>query len=223
MSFRIDISKLRLFDRGSVVEGQIDQFLDKLTESGLIFQKALKAYFEKSYQPEMEPLVEQCSAIESKADALRRDIETQLYVQTLIPDLRGDVMQLLERLDGLINCYEANLYRFSIQRPDIPRELSADFIELTQTCGVSVDVVVLAVRAFFRDIDAVRDHCAKVMFYEHEADVVSSRLQRAIFSLSLPLDQKIHLRYFVERIDELANAAEDVADALTIYAIKRRI
>jgi hypothetical protein len=33
----------------------------------------------------------------------------------------------------------------------------------------------------------------------------------------------MHLRYFVERIDELANSAEDVADALQIYTIKRRI
>lgn len=223
MGFNIDVSKLKLFDRSSVVEEKIDQFLDKITDSGLVFQKALKIYFEKGYSPEIEQLVEQCSALESKGDVLRRDIETQLYLQTLIPDLRGDVAQLLERLDGLTNVYEANLYRFSIQRPDIPQELRADFAELMQTAVTCVETVVLAARAFFRDIDAVRDHCSKVMFHEHEADRISSRLQRAIYGSSLPLDRKNHLRYFAERIDELANVAEDAADALTIYAIKRRI
>ena len=81
----------------------------------------------------------------------------------------------------------------------------------------------LAARAFFRDIEAVRDHASKVIFLETEADKIGTKLQRAIFSSDLPLERKIHLRYFVERIDELANAAEDVADALAIYAIKRRI
>jgi len=223
MGFAIDVSKFKLFAQTSVVEDQIDQFLDKITDSGLVFQKALKIYFEKGYSSEIEQLLVQCSALESKGDSLRRNIEMQLYVQTLIPDLRGDVMHLLERLDGLTNAYEANMYRFSIQRPDIPPELCADYAELTRTVVTCVETVVLAARAFFRDIDAVRDHCNKVMFYEHEADLISSRLQRAIYASSLPLDRKNHLRYFVERIDELANAAEDAADVLTIYALKRRI
>ncbi len=33
----------------------------------------------------------------------------------------------------------------------------------------------------------------------------------------------MHLRYFVERVDEAANASEDVADELAIYTIKRRL
>ena len=69
----------------------------------------------------------------------------------------------------------------------------------------------------------MRDHNAKVIFHETEADKIGTKLQRAIFSSELPLDRKSHLRYFVERIDELANSAEDVADTLAIYAIKRRV
>jgi len=223
MVFGIDLSKLKLFASNSIVEDKIDQFLDKITDCGLIFQKTVQIYLDKGYTPEIELLVEQCSALEGKGDDLRRDIEAQLYIKTLIPDLRGDVAQLLERLDSLTNMYEANLYRISIQRPEIPQQLSADFSELMKTVVTCVETVVLAARAFFRDIDAVRDHCSKVMFYEHEADRINSRMQRTIYASSMPLDHKNHLRYFAERIDELANTAEDVADALTIYAIKRRI
>jgi uncharacterized protein Yka (UPF0111/DUF47 family) len=62
-----------------------------------------------------------------------------------------------------------------------------------------------------------------VIFYETQADKLSTKLQRAIFESELSLERKMHLRYFVERIDDLANSAEDVADTLAIYAIKRRI
>ena len=61
------------------------------------------------------------------------------------------------------------------------------------------------------------------MFFESEADKISTKLQRGIFASDLPLERKIHLRYFVERIDDVANKAEDVADTLQIYTIKRKI
>ena len=212
----------RLFARTSAVEAQIDEFLDKITQCGLVFHKALQTYFEEGYFEEFERFLEDGTIIEHDGDVLRRSIETQLYAQTLIPDLRGDVLRLLEDLDNLMNIYEADLYRFSIQRPVIPAEFRKDFLELVQTAVACVECVVLSARAFFRDIEAVRDHNSKVMFHEHQADYICTRLQRAIFGSELPLERKTQLRYFVERIDELANEAEDIADALAIYAIKRR-
>jgi uncharacterized protein Yka (UPF0111/DUF47 family) len=86
-----------------------------------------------------------------------------------------------------------------------------------------VESVVLAARSFFRDIEAVRDHNSKVIFYETQADKISTKLKRAIFASELDLAHKTQLRYFVERIDELANEAEDIADCLAIYTIKRKI
>ena len=87
----------------------------------------------------------------------------------------------------------------------------------------AVESLVLASRAFFRNIAAVSDHMHKVMFYEKEADKVSTKLKRAIFASDLPLSHKVHLRDFVEHIDNVADRAEDVADRLTIYAIKRTV
>ena len=34
---------------------------------------------------------------------LRRDIESRLYEQNLIPDLRGNILQLVENLDRVVN------------------------------------------------------------------------------------------------------------------------
>ena len=59
------------------------------------------------------------------------------------------------------------------------------------------------------------------MFFEKEADKVSTKLKKAIFGSALDLSQKRHLRYFVDHIDNVANWAEDVADRLAIYSIKR--
>lgn len=223
MSFEFSFSKMKLFGRTNAVEGQIDEFFDKIGEIGIVFHKAMRSYLEDGYREEFEVFLKQGTTIENRADDLRRDIEKQLYLQTLIPDLRGDVLRLLEDMDNLTNIYEADLYRFAIQRPEIPSEYKRDFMELTEVAIKCVETTIICARAFFRDIESVRDHHAKVIFHESEADQISSRMQRAIFGSTLSLDRKMHLRYFIERIDELANKAEDVSDTLAIYALKRRI
>lgn len=212
-----------LFSGTRSLENQIDEFLDKISEAGMVFGHAMRVYLDQGPSDEFDSFLDQAADIERRGDELRRTIEAELYVRTLIPDLRGDVLALLESMDHLVNVYEGDLFRISIQSPDIPEQFHAGYTELVETVMSCVDSVVLAARAFFRDIEAVRDHCSKTIFLETEADKIGTKLQRAIFASSLPLERKMHLRYFVERIDELANSAEDVADALQIYTIKRRI
>ena len=212
-----------LFSGTRSLENQIDEFLDKVSEAGMVFGRAMRVYLNQGSSEEYESFLTQVADIERRGDELRRAIEAEVYVRTLIPDLRADVLALLEGMDHLSNVYEGDLFRISIQSPDIPEAFHAGYMELTDTVISCVDAVVLAARAFFRDIDAVRDHCSKTIFLESEADKIGTKLQRAIFASALPLERKMHLRYFVERIDELANSAEDVADALQIFTIKRRI
>ena len=212
-----------LFGSTRALENQIDEFLDKVSEAGIVFARGCRLYLREGACDEFDGFLKQEEAIENREDDLRRAIETQLYAQTLIPDLRADVLRLLEDTDTLVNRYEANLFRLSIQTPDVPEQFHAGFMELIETVVICVDSVVLAARAFFRDIESVRDHCAKTIFLESEADKLSSKLQRAVFSSDLPLERKMHIRYFVERIDDIANEAEDLADSLHIYTIKRRI
>ncbi len=212
-----------LFGRTRALETRIDEFLDKVTQAGIVFARGVRVFLNEGASEEFARLLAEEERIEHREDTLRRGIETELYARTLIPDLRADVLRLLEDTDNLVNMYEANLFRISIQTPDIPASFHDGFSDLTDTVVASVDSVVMAARAFFRDLESVRDHGAKTIFLESEADKISTRLQRAIFAADLPLERKIHLRYFVERIDDIANAAEDLADALQIYTIKRRV
>ena len=48
-------------------------------------------------------------------------------------------------------------------------------------------------------------------------------LARKIFDSDLALDQKMHLRYFAEKIDRICDLSEDIADEIQIYAIKRSV
>lgn len=212
-----------VFRRTKALEDEIDGFLDKLSESAILFRRSVEIYLADGASPVFEEKRAQVNALESEADWLRRSIETQLYAQTLIPESRGDVLGLLENLDSVLNFCEGALWGFSIETPEIPPEFHADFKALTEQVVLAVESLVLASRAFFRNIEAVNDHMHKVMFYEKEADRVSTNLKRAIFQCDLPLANKLHLRDFTEHLDNIADRAEDVADRLAIYTIKRTV
>ena len=214
---------LTLFRRTKALETQIDEFLDKLSQSALLFRRAVQIYLADGVTAEFEDKLAQVNELESTADHLRRAIETQLYAQTLIPESRGDVLGLIQNLDSVLNLCEGGLWAFSIETPDIPAEFHPDYRTLTEQVVNTVESLVLASRAFFRNIEAVPAHMHKVMFYEKEADKVSTKLKKAIFATDLPLSHKAHLRNFVEHIDNLADKSEDVADRLAIYTIKRTV
>ena len=212
-----------IFGKTKQLEQEIDQFVDIVSEVGLIFKKAIPTFLSEGASNQFERMVKQVSEMESKADKITKEVERSLYEETLIPDARSDVLRLLEHLDELIGMYQGNCYRFSIQKPNFPREFHEDLISVTKTVVNCVESLCLTVRSFFRDISTVRDNAHKVTFYEKESDKQFSSLAHKIFESNLPLVQKIHLQYFVERIDRICDQAEDIADEIQIYTIKRTI
>lgn len=214
--------RFSVFRRTHALIGEIDEFMDNLSQSAMAFRRAVDIFLDEGRSPEFEDKRSQVNELESRSDDLRRGIERKLYTQTLIPDSRGDVLGLLENLDSVLNNFEGALWGFSIENPQIAEEYHNDYKVLAEQVTSAVESLVLASRAFFRDAEMVGDHMHKVMFYEKEADKVSTKLKRRIFDSDIDLAHKLHMRHFVELIDNIADKAEDVADRLAIYAIKRR-
>ena len=212
-----------LFGQTKQLEREIDQFVDILSEVGLSFKALVALYLNNGNTDKFNEIVKQVGEMESKADKITKEVERTLYEDTLIPDARSDVLRLLENLDELIGMYQGNCYNFSIQKPDFPKEFHEDLKLLTENVINCVESLCLTVRSFFRDIKSVRDNAHKVVFFERESDKQFSSLARKIFNSDLSLERKMHLRYFVEKIDRICDEAEDIADEFQIYAIKRSI
>ena len=159
--------------------------------------------------------------LETQADGLRRDIEQSLYKNILIPDSRGDVLGLIETADDVLTLFQSSLWAFYIEKPVIHEQFTNGYKRLTNMVIKAVDELALSCRAFFRNPHAVPSHNIKITLYEKEADKVSSDLKMQIFESKIKMVEKLHLRDFVNAIDGIADRAEDVADRLSIYAIKR--
>jgi predicted phosphate transport protein (TIGR00153 family) len=198
-------------------------FLDKISESGIVFRRGVKNYMRKD-AVDFDTHLQQIITLEHEADELRKSIETQLYTQTLVPESRGDILALMETSDDVIDRATDTLSEMSIENPMIPEAFRDGFIELARSVVRAMEEMVKALRAFMRDPINVRNYLHKVYYWEKESDRLAGELKRAIFADdTLTLSQKIHLRYFALHVDTIADRAEDVADRLAIYTIKRSI
>jgi predicted phosphate transport protein (TIGR00153 family) len=211
-----------LFKTTKELEAQIDEYLDSVSQGALVFKQGVKNYLENDKENFSEQ-IKSIGELENKADDLRRAIENRLYTQTLIPEHRGDVLGILESTDEVIDTMKETLNQFDIECPFIPEELNKVFLDLTDVSIAASENLVQATRAFFRDVNAVKDHLHKVYFYEKEADRIGNNLKRKVFQLDLDLSLKFHLRYFALHIQNVSDHAEGVADRLSIYTIKRTI
>ena len=127
-----------LFHRTRRLERQIDEYLDLVVQGGLIYRAAVDHYTEDRHDDFSDRLHE-LQRLESKADELRREIETRLYTETLLPESRGDILGLLETIDKVINRCEESLQDFAVEKPDILPELLTDFRELIASTVDCVD------------------------------------------------------------------------------------
>lgn len=205
------------------IESEIDEFLDKVSEAGMVYESACLDFVHQGPGEACRLRLDQLTQLESRGDELRRRVETALYTQMLIPESRGDVLSLLDHLDELLDRYKRNFMSLTIERPSVPPEFHDDFAALVAVVVKSIESSVLASRAYFRDAPSIRDHVHKIGYFEKEADQVALRLKQAIFDSGLPLAEKLHLRYHVDLADQLADEAERVGDHLSISALKRSL
>jgi hypothetical protein len=142
----------------------------------------------------------------------------------LIPESRGDVLGLLETTDNVIDATKKVLSHFDVERPQVREFLRPVLLKLARASAQALDNVVRGNRAFFKNQEGVEDFIHKVHFYEHEADQLEEQAKRAIFGAEEieRLSEKLQLRDFVELIASLSDEAEDVAERLSVYAIKRQ-
>ena len=205
-----------------MIEMQIDDFLNIISESGILFRKGLENYLNHD-KVEFEERLNTVSENERKADELRLNVEKQLYLHTLIPESRGDVLAILENSDQVMDDLKETLQLFSIEFPDIPSELNSMFLELADSSIDAVESLIKGIRAFFKDIASINDYIHKVIFFERECDKIAVNIKKEIFNADISLSQKMHLRFVTQQIENISDSAENVCDRLAIYAIKRQI
>ena len=215
--------KISLFSRTRELEEKIDLLHDKIIDMAMNFRQAMNVFVNAKRNSEYKKLNKIIKNIEHEADVLRREIESKLYEQNLIPDFRADVLEMVENIDSVLNKFDEVSYKLYIERPEIPQVYHTLFTELVHQVTECTENMAIASRAFFRDFATVRDYSKKVYILEHESDNSSAKIRQQIFDSDIELAKKLQLNAIVTEVADIADIAEDYIDELLIFTIKRDI
>jgi hypothetical protein len=206
------------------LEKDTDKLLKNILKIGMVLNEAARKYFSSDNEG-FKHYVEESDALESEIDKIRKDIELSLYSDMLIPESRGDVLGLLESLDDVADCVEKVILEFDIERPVFPPPLDSDMLEVADLSCKCIEKLVLAVTAFFTNVEETGTYIQEVKFFESAIDRLEESFKRKVFSGGIVDDLaiKLQLRYFIEEVADISDYAEDVCERLTISTIKRSI
>lgn len=215
---------INIFKNSKSVALSIDEFFDKIDVGILNFTKGANNYINGN-KSEFDQNLRTINILEKDADTIKRRIENEFYLHSLMPNYSSDILNLLESVDDIIDKSKDVLNQFDVETPKIIEPIKNDYLELVSLSSKSAENAIPAARIFFTSPDEVKDKIQKVLFYNRETDVLSNNIKRKIFQEfdSLVLSEKIHLRYFALHIEQVSDAAKKVAHQLSSLVIKIRM
>lgn len=212
-----------LFKRTREVELKIAEFLTNIIHAGFLFSAGIERYFAKGANVEFTDIVRQVSAFESKNDALRRDVEKQLYIQMILPDVRSDINKLLEGCDRVIDRYEEILILMTAQKIKLPKELHDLLLDMIKSTLECVNALIVAVRCFFSG-RSLEEFARQASSLEHQVDGQALALKTQVFNTKKwSLAFQMQLNDYIKSIERISDIAEDVADNVTIMSAKHSL
>jgi uncharacterized protein len=159
---------------------------------------------------------------ESECDRLRREVERDLFAKALLPESREDIMALLERLDLVVNQLEDVLRQILLQRIELPDYAQDAYAELGERCHDATTVLLDQAAAALANDPRTRELGDAVKACESRVDQCEQQLVSTLFARpDLELARKLHLRDLVTMTAAISDLAEDAANLLTVFALKR--
>ena len=215
--------QLILFKRTKEVETKISEFLSNIVHSGFLFALGFEIYLSKGVTAEFNSVCEQVSSHEAKNDELRRNVEIGLYTQMILPDVRSDILRLLEGCDRVINAYEDNMLKLYAEQINIPEKYRENIRSLLKPTADCADALIEAARCFFSG-EPLTQHAVLVSNLEHEIDLKVLELKRQIFTdKKIELAHKLQLRDMIDCIESISDRAEDITDRLQVMSVKHAL
>lgn len=212
-----------IFKRTQKLEEKITAFLLNIIEAGILYEQAMTIYTQEKAGNAFIDLRNQVSKLESQNDSFRRGIENDLYKYMILPDMRSDILKLMEGCDKIINKYQSNLLIVSIEQPELWQTLHEDLLKMVHADLDCVDSLVAGVRAFF-DGQEVNEYTRRAYEFEHSVDILAFDLKKRVYEQKdVPLALQLQLKEFIYNIEKISDIAEDVADVLKIVAVKHSL
>ncbi len=212
-----------MFKKNREILELLDKYLqltmEDLEEFGKAFSKALK----KGVTEKVEALAKGTHAKESDADDIRREIEIRMYENSLLPESRRDLLEVIELIDRLPGKAESILNMLITQRTKIIEPIKGDMKELLHLSIKTTRLALAAARDCFGKAEQVRSLALDIDENETLGDHLERKMITAIFQQKIDTGEKLEQKEFVLQLGAICDLCERLKDKLVITSIKRSV
>ena len=213
-----------LFKKQKEVENLIGEFVRSVEIAQEMFLQSLETYLQTGRcSPTFEVLAAETHKAESRTDDILEKIVTLLHEKALVPDLRGDILRLLETTDEIPDQFDRILANICNQKVVLPEALNLDFRELL---AVSLEACSFTLESVKSMLDR-GERAAQLLFrtdqLESQGDQIEKRIIVRIFESDWDPLQKILLRDLTQRMGDIADSAVQVCRQVNLIVTKRRV
>ncbi len=211
-----------LWDAEKKVKEIILNHFSKIIDGSYHFENVFELYLEKNCDVDEEMLenIEKMHKIESEADKIRHELKEFLYEGNILPNLRGDLIRLIEKNDKIMNKLESLLDFYTLQKIYIHTTLKDDFRELIKLNTKTLEVTYEATKIFFEDLKEAMEKIKEIGRCEHNVDKKERELISKVFKKNISLSERILLREFVNLLADVSDLAENTGDILETIIIR---
>lgn len=213
-----------LFRKQREVEGLIEEYVRSVEVAQDMFLQSMEIYLQAGRcSPTFEVLSAETHKAESRADDIQQRIVRLLHERALVPDLRGDILGLLDTTDEIPDQFDRILAIICNQKIVLPEPLKPDFRELLALSLEACSFTFESVRSLLQRGQRAARLLFKTDQVESLGDQVEKRMIVRIFESDWDPLQKILLRDLTQRMGDIADSAVQVCRQVNLIVTKRRV
>ncbi len=185
-------------------------------------KKGVHLYIEGDYETAQE-LFDKVAKLEHEADKIKLSIRENLPSFIFMPIRRDDFLHLLKEADSILDYAKDVGVLLHMREEPIPDMVKKDFKIFSETVFSAVEKFEELMDAFSglletsfgkKSKEDVRRLQGEISKTEYEADKVEKQISRALFNYDESPLTAVHLLKVVDRMDAIADHAENVGDMI---------
>jgi predicted phosphate transport protein (TIGR00153 family) len=213
-----------LFKKEQQVETLIFAYLEIFPEIQKNFLKAFQAcLLDGTKCEDFDFHIKQTHKFESRADDIQDEINDLMYGKALIPDARGDIMEIIASFDMIPQLFEEILYLLQTQRLEVPSFLLDDLQDLVRISLECCDLVVQQAKLFLKKAQGIRAVSNTIDKNESHCDNIERRLLTKLFDSDTDPFQKLQVKELITELGKISDRADRLTKLINIVHLKRRV
>ena len=165
------------------------------------------------------------SEAEAVADESLRKMIDSLASSSFLTATRQDLISIATGCDAIANKCESYAKMSVFQSFVFPGEYSEDLLKIISISREQFDVLRKSISLLFSDFGTLlKDHSIldEIRTHESRIDEIEEKLYERIFKMDITLAEKMQMSDFADKIAELSDIIENLADKIQIMLVTRK-